>query len=206
MQIYGYIRVSTEQQHDDRQRAALAPFNIPEANIFADKQSGKDFERPEYKRMLSIVNAGDMLYIKSIDRLGRNYVEIIEEWKMLTRDKKIDIKVLDMPLLDTTCHKDLLGTFISDLVLQVLSFSAEQERSNILQRQSEGIAAAKRRGVKFGRKPIPLPENFESIYYSWLSGAITSAHAAELCNFSRRTWYMRLEQMQLGKPINIIDK
>ena len=151
--IYGYIRVSTREQNEDRQLIALREMAVPEANLFIDKQSGKDFNRPQYKKLLRRMKKNDLLYIKSIDRLGRNYAEILEQWRMLTKEKGIDIVVLDMPLLDTRRGKDLMGTFLSDIVLQVLSFVAENERTNIRQRQAEGIAAAKAKGIRFGRVP-----------------------------------------------------
>lgn len=161
--IYGYIRVSSRDQNEDRQRLAFQELAIPAKNVFTDKQSGKDFDRPAYKRMVRRMKKDDLLYIKSIDRLGRNYAEILEQWRILTKENGIDIVVLDMPLLDTRRGKDLMGTFLSDIVLQVLSFVAENERTNIRQRQAEGIAAAKARGVRFGRPPSPLPENFHEV-------------------------------------------
>ena len=161
MRNYGYVRVSTKDQNEDRQYIALRELCIPEENIFMDKQSGKDFVRPQYRRLVRRLKKDDLLYVKSIDRLGRNYTEILEQWRILTKEKGADIVVLDMPLLDTRRGKDLMGTFLSDIVLQVLSFVAENERSNIRQRQAEGIAAAKARGVRFGRPPLPLPENFQ---------------------------------------------
>ena len=162
--IYGYIRVSTREQNEDRQRLALAALPVPKENIYMDKQSGKDFERPQYRRLVRRLRRDDLLYVKSIDRLGRNYSEILEQWRMLTKEKGVDIAVLDMPLLDTRRGKDLMGTFLSDIVLQVLSFVAENERDNIRQRQAEGIAAAKARGVRFGRPPLPLPDNFHMLH------------------------------------------
>ena len=165
--LYGYIRVSTREQNEDRQILALKELSIPEKNLFIDKQSGKDFERPQYRKMVRKLKKDDLLYIKSIDRLGRNYSEILEQWRILTKEKGIDMVVLDMPLLDTRRGKDLMGTFLSDNVLQVLSFVAENERTNIRQRQAEGIAAAKARGVRFGRPPAPLPENFHHLYQQW---------------------------------------
>ena len=158
---------------------ALRELSVPEKNIFMDKQSGKDFERPQYKKLLRKMKKDDLLYIKSIDRLGRNYEEILLQWRALTKDKGIDIVVLDMPLLDTRRGKDLMGTFLSDIVLQVLSFVAENERTNIRQRQAEGIAAAKAKGIRFGRPPKPLPENFHSAYQRWKSGEITGTAAAK---------------------------
>ena len=187
--IYGYIRVSTREQNEDRQLLAMQALNIPEKNLFIDKQSGKDFERPAYKRMVKRMKKDDLLYIKSIDRLGRNYEEIQNQWRELTKEKGVDIVVLDMPLLDTRRGKDLVGTFLSDIVLQVLSFVAENERSNIKQRQAEGIAAAKLRGVQFGRPSNPLPENFASVSQRWENGEITAVAAAKECGMSRTTFY-----------------
>ena len=171
--IYGYIRVSTREQNEDRQVIALRGVGIPEKNVYMDKQSGKDFNRPQYKKLLRKLKKDDLLYIKSIDRLGRNYAEILEQWRILTKDKGIDIVVLDMPLLDTRRGKDLMGTFLSDIVLQVLSFVAENERTNIRQRQAEGIAAAKAKGVKFGRPPLPLPGNFYEVHKAWRNKKLT---------------------------------
>ena len=171
--VFGYIRVSSRDQNEDRQLIALKELEIPEKNIFIDKQSGKDFKRPQYRKMVRRFKKDDLLYIKSIDRLGRNYAEILEQWRILTKDKGIDIVVLDMPLLDTRRGKDLMGTFLSDIVLQVLSFVAENERTNIRQRQAEGIAAAKARGVRFGRPPSRLPDNFHEVYQLWKNGKIT---------------------------------
>ena len=191
--IYGYIRVSTREQNEDRQLIALREIGVPEKNIFLDKQSGKDFNRPQYKKLLRKLKKDDLLYIKSIDRLGRNYEEILEQWRLLTKEKGIDIVVLDMPLLDTRRGKDLMGTFLSDIVLQVLSFVAENERSNIRQRQAEGIAAAKARGVKFGRPPKPLPENFHSVYQRWKNGKITGTQAAKECGMPLATFRYRAD-------------
>ena len=165
--IYGYIRVSSQDQNEDRQHIALAHYHIPKKQLFMDKQSGKDFNRPQYRKLVKKLNRGDLLYILSIDRLGRNYEEIQKEWRILTKDIGIDICVIDMPLLDTRQGKDLMGTFIADLVLQILSFVAQSERENIRKRQAEGIAAAKLRGVKFGRPEIPLPPNFHTIHRAW---------------------------------------
>jgi DNA invertase Pin-like site-specific DNA recombinase len=193
-QIYGYLRVSTAEQNDHRQRIALERVGVLPRNLFADKQSGKDFNRPAYKRMIKRLRPGDLVCVKSIDRLGRNYTEIIEQWRIITREKGADIRVLDMPLLDTTYCKDLLGTFISDLVLQVMSFSAQIERENILQRQAEGIAAAKARGVRLGRHPKPMPENFEDIYRRWRNGELDANQAAELCGISSRRLFERTKE------------
>ena len=162
---------------------------VAEKNIYMDKQSGKDFNRPQYKKLLRKMKKDDLLYIKSIDRLGRNYAEILEQWRMLTKDKGIDIVVLDMPLLDTRRGKDLMGTFLSDIVLQVLSFVAENERTNIRQRQAEGIAAAKAKGIKFGRPPLPLPDNFYEVHKAWRSKKMTLKQAAEACNMPVGTFY-----------------
>ncbi len=186
--IYGYIRVSTREQNEDRQLIALREMSVPEKNIFMDKQSGKDFNRPQYKKLVKKLKPGDLLYIKSIDRLGRNYEEIQNQWRVLTKEKGIDIVVLDMPLLDTRRGKDLVGTFLSDIVLQVLSFVAENERSNIRQRQAEGIAAAKAKGIRFGRPPLPLPENFHENYQRWKSGEITCTAAANACGLPLSTF------------------
>ena len=167
---------------------ALRERTVPQKNIFIDKQSGKDFERPQYKRLIRRLKKDDLLYIKSIDRLGRNYVEIQEQWRILTKEKGIDVVVLDMPLLDTRRGKDLMGTFLSDIVLQVLSFVAENERTAIRQRQAEGIAAAKAKGVRFGRMPKPLPENFKSVCQRWRSGELTGAAAARECRMPLSTF------------------
>ncbi len=191
--IYGYIRVSSRDQNEDRQTMAFQELSIPEKNIFIDKQSGKDFDRPSYKRMVRRMKKDDLLYIKSIDRLGRNYEEIQEQWRVLTKEKGIDIVVLDMPLLDTRRGKDLMGTFLSDIVLQVLSFVAENERTNIRQRQAEGIAAAKARGVRFGRPPCPLPESFHEAYQLWKSGKLTGTAAAKACGMPLSTFRYRSE-------------
>ena len=196
---YGYIRVSTREQNEDRQLIALREMSIPEQNIFMDKQSGKDFNRPQYKKLVRKLKPDDLLYIKSIDRLGRNYEEIQNQWRVLTKEKKIDIVVLDMPLLDTRRGKDLMGTFLSDIVLQVLSFVAENERTNIRQRQREGIAAAKARGVRFGRPPRPLPENYHSAYQRWKAGAITGTAAAKECGMPLSTFRYRAEIYEKAK-------
>ncbi len=190
---YGYIRVSTREQNEGRQVVAMQELSIPEENVFLDKQSGKDFRRPQYQRLVKKLKPDDLLYIKSIDRLGRNYGEILEQWRMLTKEKRIDIVVLDMPLLDTRRGKDLMGTFLSDIVLQVLSFVAENERTAIRQRQAEGIAAAKARGVRFGRPPRPLPENYHSAYQRWKAGTITGTAAAKECGMPLSTFRYRAE-------------
>ena len=197
--IYGYVRVSTREQNEDRQLLALKELSIPEKNLFVDKQSGKDFKRPQYRKMVRKLKKDDLLYIKSIDRLGRNYSEILEQWRILTKEKGIDIVVLDMPLLDTRRGKDLMGTFLSDIVLQVLSFVAENERTNIRQRQAEGIAAAKARGIRFGRPPKPLPENFHYLYQQWKNGEITGTAAAQLCGMPLSTFRYRAEIYEKAK-------
>ena len=199
MSTYGYIRASSHDQNEDRQGIALHEAGVPDENVYMGKQSGKDFERPQYKKLLRKIKRDDLLCIKSIDRLGRNYAEILEQWRVLTKQKGIDIVVLDMPLLDTRRGKDLMGTFLSDIVLQVLSFVAENERVNIRQRQAEGIAAAKARGVRFGRPPAPLPENFHGVYQRWRVGKITGAAAAKECNMSLPTSRYRAKVYENAK-------
>lgn len=191
---YGYVRVSGRDQNEDRQLFAMQEKEIEKKRIYIDKQSGKDFNRPMYRQLVGRLQQDDLLYIKSIDRLGRNYEEILEQWRFLTKDKKVDIVVLDMPLLDTRRGKDLLGTFLSDIVLQVLSFVAENERKNIRQRQREGIEAAKLRGVQFGRPQKPLPENFIQIYELWLLGEIGGNEAARRCNMPLSSFYRKASQ------------
>jgi DNA invertase Pin-like site-specific DNA recombinase len=188
-QTYAYIRVSTKDQNEDRQLQALEPFGLDGDHIFLDKQSGKDFDRPKYKRLMRRLKRGDLLLIKSIDRLGRNYQEILEQWRILTKQRGVDIRVLDMPLLDTTLSKDLLGTFIADLVLQLLSFVAQNEREAIKARQAEGIAAAKKRGVRFGRPVKVDPGTFRAVYAQWLSGRMTTQQAISALSVSRSTFY-----------------
>lgn len=194
--VYGYVRVSSYDQNESRQLTALQELSVSKKNIFIDKQSGKDFQRPSYKRMVKRMKKDDLLYIKSIDRLGRNYGEILEQWRILTKEKGIDIVVLDMPLLDTRRGKDLMGTFLSDVVLQVLSFVAENEREAIRQRQAEGIAAAKAKGVRFGRPPLPLPDSFHESYQLWKSGKITGTEAAKLCQMPFSTFRYRAKIYQ----------
>ena len=191
-----YPGVSTREQNEDRQRLALAALPVPEENIYMDKQSGKDFERPQYRRLVRRLRRDDLLYVKSIDRLGRNYSEILEQWRMLTKEKGVDIAVLDMPLLDTRRGKDLMGTFLSDIVLQVLSFVAENERDNIRQRQAEGIAAAKARGVRFGRPPLPLPDNFHMLHQAWRGQKITLRQAARACGMPTGTFYSKAIKLE----------
>ena len=196
MSVYGYIRVSSKDQKEDRQQIALKEVGVNLQNIYVDKQSGKDFNRPQYKKMLRKLKKDDLLYIKSIDRLGRNYEEILQQWRVLTKEKGIDIVVLDMPLLDTRRGKDLMGTFLSDIVLQVLSFVAENERTNIKQRQAEGIAAAKSKGVKFGRPPLPLPDNFYEVHKAWRSKKLTLKEAANACNMPVGTFYGKARKFE----------
>ena len=196
MSVYGYIRVSSKDQKEDRQQIALKEVGVELQNIYVDKQSGKDFNRPQYKKMLRKLKKDDLLYIKSIDRLGRNYEEILQQWRILTKEKGVDIVVLDMPLLDTRRGKDLMGTFLSDIVLQVLSFVAENERTNIKQRQAEGIAAAKAQGIKFGRPPLPLPDNFYEVHKAWRSKKITLKQAAAACNMPVGTFYGKARKFE----------
>ena len=190
---YGYIRVSTMGQNEDRQRLAMERAAVPKRNIYMDKQSGKDFDRPQYKRLVHRLKSGDLLYVGSIDRLGRNYEEIQRQWRILTKEIGIDICVLDMPLLDTCNGKDLMGTFIADLVLQILSFVAQSERENIRRRQAEGIAAAKKRGVRFGRPRAEVPEDFAAIVQEWKKGCITMEEALQKSQISKSTFYRRVK-------------
>jgi len=192
--IVGYVRVSSKDQNLDRQILQMQELGISEKHIYIDKESGKDFDRIGYRYMKKSLEPGDLLIVNSLDRFGRNYEEIMQEWNTITRAVKADIKVLDMPLLDTTQHKDLLGTFISDLVLQVLSFVAHRERDSIRQRQSEGIAAAKANGVKFGRARIAITENFIEAYNLWQSGEITAVRAMELSGMSKATFYRKVKE------------
>ena len=185
---YGYIRVSTKEQNEDRQRIALMYVGVPEKNIILDKQSGKDFNRPGYQRLCKKIKPGDTLFIKSIDRLGRNYNEILDQWRYLTKEKHVAIVVLDMPLLDTRKGRDLTGELISDIVLQLLSYVAQTEREFIRQRQAEGIAAAKARGVRFGRQPLPKPPEFEQVYRRWRSGELSARKAAAMLNTTHQTY------------------
>lgn len=195
--VYGYIRVSTREQNEDRQRIAMEEAGVPERNVYMDKQSGKDFNRPQYKKLLRKLKKDDLLYVGSIDRLGRNYEEILQQWRYLTKDKGIDIVVLDMPLLDTRRGKDLMGTFLSDIVLQVLSFVAENERTNIRQRQAEGIAAAKARGVRFGRPEKEIPADFREIVAAWEQKQLPIAEVLTRCDMSEATFYRRLREYRL---------
>ena len=202
MAIYGYIRVSSKDQNEDRQVIAMAEIGVPEKNTFLDKQSGKDFSRPAYQRMVKKMRRDDVLYIKSIDRLGRNYEEILEQWQYLTKKKGVDIVVIDMPLLDTRRGKDLLGTFLADIVLQVLSFVAENERINIRQRQAEGIAAAKARGVKFGRQPLPRPPQYADVRRRYEHLEISAREAGRMLGVTHKTfikWFWLDEKSDSGK-------
>ena len=189
--IYGYMRVSSKDQNEDRQRVAMKEHSVPEENLYLDIQSGKDFKRPQYQRLIKTIQKDDILFIKSIDRLGRNYNEIIEQWRHLTKVIGADIFVIDMPMLDTRRGKDLMGTFLSDIFLQVLSFVAENERTNIRQRQAEGIAAAKARGVVFGHPEHPLPSNFKEIFDLWKAKEITGTSAARECNMPYSTFRLK---------------
>lgn len=196
--VYGYIRVSTKEQNEDRQRIALQEFSVLEKNIFMDKQSGKDFIRPAYQRLLKKIKEKDVLVIQSIDRLGRNYEEILEQWRILTRKKRVDIVVLDMPLLDTRDkNKDLTGTFVADLVLQILSYVAQNERENIRKRQAEGIAAAKERGVRFGNPGKPLPAAFEEVVKRWRRKELNLSEALEELEIGRTYFFKNIKQLGL---------
>lgn len=194
--IYGYIRVSSTDQNDDRQWIALRQQSVPNHHIYVDKQSGKDFNRPQYKKMIRKLKQGDLLYILSIDRLGRNYEEIQNQWRILIKEIGVDICVIDMPLLDTRNGKDLLGTFIADLVLQILSFVAQSERENIKKRQAQGIAAAKAKGIKFGRPEKNVPENFPDIVSQWENKIIALQELLVQCNMSQATFFRRLRELR----------
>lgn len=197
MEIYGYVRVSSTDQNEDRQMIALRKQNIAEKNIYIDKLSGKDFNRPAYKKMIKKLKSGDLLYIISIDRLGRNYEEIQNQWRVLTKEIGVDICVIDMPLLDTRQGKDLMGIFIADLVLQILSFVAQNERENIRKRQLQGIAAAKAKGVRFGRPEKGLPPEFISLIKQWEKKKITLAEILKMCKISESTFYRRLREYRI---------
>ena len=194
--IYGYIRVSSKDQNEDRQLIALHGKGVKDDHIYIDKKSGKDFNHPQYKKLVKKLKPGDLLMIQSIDRLGRNYEKVQNQWRVLTKEKEVDICVIDMPLLDTRQGKDLMGTFIADLVLQILSFVAQNEREYIRKRQAEGIAAAKAKGVKFGRKPIPLPENFYEVHQAWRSKKLTLKQAASACNMPGGTFYGKARKFE----------
>ncbi len=200
MKTYGYARVSSSDQNADRQLLALRARNVPEQNIFIDRQSGRDFIRPQYAELSLRLREGDLLYVLSIDRLGRNYEEVLEQWRRLTKEIGVDIVVIDMPLLDTRQGKDLMGTFIADLVLQILSFVAQSERESIRRRQAEGIAAAKARGVRFGRPESPVPKNFRQLVQAWERGSISLPELLSLCEgLSESTFYRRLRDLRTGR-------
>ncbi len=197
--VYGYVRVSSTDQNEDRQMVALSNRDIPKGNIYMDKQSGKDFERPQYKKLVKKLKQGDLLYILSIDRLGRNYEEIQKQWRILTKDIGIDICVIDMPLLDTRNGKDLMGTFIADLVLQILSFVAHSERENIKKRQAQGIAAAKSRGVRFGRPAVPIPKGFGNYITKLKKGQISTFEVLKETGLSKSTFYRKIKEYNVKK-------
>ena len=202
VKIYGYARVSTCDQNENRQIIALKEMGVPEKNIFLDKFSGKDFDRPQYKKLLKKLDDNSVLYIKSIDRLGRSYRDLSEQWRIITKDKGADIVVVDMPILDTRREKNLLGTLISDLVLALLSYVAECEYQSIHQRQAEGIAAAKARGVHFGRMSRPLPDNFQEVYQKWKHKKISVSKAAEECGMPQTTFYERAKEFEKNRIKN----
>ena len=206
MITYGYVRVSSTDQNEDRQMIALRQAGVEDRHIFMDKQSGKDFNRPQYKKMVKKIRPGDLLYVLSIDRLGRNYDEIQQQWRILTKEIGIDVCVIDMPLLDTRRSKDLLGTFVADLVLQVLSFAAHNERDNIKKRQAEGIAAARARWVHLGRPVKEAPENFQEIVNSWEKGEITLAEALKQCNMGQTSFYRRRREYNLANMLKKTEK
>ena len=197
--VYGYVRVSSADQNEYRQMIVMKQVGVPEENIFMDKQSGKDFDRPDYKRLVRRLREGDLLYILSIDRLGRNYEEIQNQWRILTKEKEIDIVVIDMPLLDTRQGKDLMGTFIADLVLQILSFVAQSKREKIRERQKQGIAAAKARGVRFGRPEKVPPENFPELVKQWENKKLPLQDLLKECGMSKATFYRRLRELRLSQ-------
>lgn len=199
MNIYGYIRVSSADQNEDRQAAALHEKNVAKCNVFADKLSGKDFERPAYRRLIRKLKKGDLLYILSIDRLGRNYEEIQNQWRRITKEIGADICVIDMPLLDTRNGKDLLGTFIADSVLQILSFVAQTERENIRTRQRQGIDAAKVRGTRFGRPEKDLPHEFSELVEKWERKELRLSEILRICQISESTFYRRLRKFRAEK-------
>lgn len=196
--VLGYARVSSYEQNEDRQVRALKEMGVPMRSIYIDRQSGKDFDRPQYQRLLRRLDGDSVLFVKSIDRLGRNYADLNEQWRIITKEKGADIVVIDMPLLDTRRDKDLLGTFINDIVLALFSYVAENERMNIRQRQAEGIAAAKARGVKFGRPSAPLPENFQEVYRQWREKELTLKEAAEACGLPQSTFYDKARRFEKG--------
>lgn len=192
--MYGYVRVSTKEQNENRQLDAMSEMHVPRQNIYIDKQSGKNFNRPQYRRLMQRLQVNDVLYIKSIDRLGRNYEEILDQWRELTRTKKVNIVVIDMPILNTQGENDLMKTFVSDIVLQILSFVAENERKNIRQRQAEGIASAKARGIQFGRPAKELPDDFDEAVYRYQEGELTLREASERCDMPLSSFYYRMNK------------
>ncbi len=196
--VYGYVRISSTDQNEVRQLDAMRSCDVPQKNVYVDKVSGKDFQRKQYQRMLNKLRSGDLLFVLSIDRLGRDYEEVQNQWRILTKEIGVDICVIDMPLLDTRNGKDLMGTFIADLVLQILSFVAQSERENIRRRQREGIAAAKARGVKFGRPEVPVPEDFETIVNEWEMKKFSEKEALKRSGLSRATFYRRLRKQRNG--------
>jgi len=206
IKTYAYLRVSSIDQNENRQLEAIKGLDIPNDNIYIDKQSGKDFNRPEYQRLKENIESGDILYILSIDRLGRNYKEILEEWRILTKERGIDIIVLDMALLDTRLHKDLMGTFIADLVLQILSFVAESERDSIRKRQAQGIAAAKAKGIKFGRPSKDLPTIFGELVKKWENKDISTDDVLAICGFCRSSFYTKLNEYRILGEKNSVQK
>jgi DNA invertase Pin-like site-specific DNA recombinase len=203
MVIYGYCRVSSIDQNEDRQILVMNELHIPSYNVFTDKQSGKNFNRPAYTNLVNKLRSGDLLYVKSIDRLGRNYDEIQNQWRVLTKEKRVDVAVIDMPLLDTRLNKDLMGTFIADLVLQILSFVAQNERDVIHQRQAEGIASAKVRGVRFGRPIKPVPNNFVELVNQWRNKELSRKDFLKKCKISQTTFYRRLAQHRVVHEKNM---
>ena len=200
-QTFGYMRVSSTDQNEDRQRRALADAAVPQEHLYLDRQSGKDFQRPQYQRLVKRLRAGDLLCVPSIDRLGRNYEDIQNQWRLLTKDIGVDICVLDMPLLDTRNGKDLMGTFIADLVLQILSFVAQSERENIRTRQAQGIAAARARGVHLGRPPARVPQDFDRIVQAWQDQSITLEEALQQAGGGKSTFYRRLRALRAGEQV-----
>ena len=197
---YGYVRVSARDQNIERQMLAMHEAGLPDKHICIEKQSGKDFERPVYLRLMKKLKPGDVLFVKSIDRLGRNYNEILEQWRIISKEKEVAIVVLDMPLLDTRSNRDLTGTLIADIVLQLLSYVAQTEREFIKQRQAEGIAAALARGVRFGRPPMPLPPNLEAVMEDYLAGAFTSREAAKRLEISQTKFLRWYHEKRDGRP------
>ena len=200
--LYGYIRVSTKDQNEDRQVIAMREAGVPDGNMVIEKQSGKDFDRPEYRRLIKKLRAGDILVLKSIDRLGRNYTEILEQWRLIVKEIRADVVVLDIPLLDTRVGRDLTGTLIADIVLQLLSYVAQTERESIRQRQREGIEAAKRRGVRFGRPRLPRIEGYREVIRDWEEKKITGKAAAEKLGCSRASLYKWARQERKTEDVS----